>query len=158
MLVFSPSWTQRTVQIRLPSYSPYQKTHNVDIQFAFRRYFLRESMIIAEKWIFFSFSGLDLTMFPNFLGFILSVCHKADIDWPKPLRNLLLQFRWYHQWASMIWIIILPAGDYFMVAMLDLRHLGPSGPTKFVFHRLPRIRKHITTIRVSTIFCLENRW
>ena len=41
-----------------------------------------------------------------------------------------------------------------MAAMLDLRHLGPSGPTRFVFHCIPRIRKHICRhkIRVSTIF------
>ena len=60
---------------------------------------------------------------------------------------------------TMICNIILPAGDYFMAAMLDLRHLGPSGPTKFVFHRIPRIRKHMCRhqIRVSTIFFLENR-
>ena len=44
---------------------------------------------------------------------------------------------------TMIWMIILPAGDYFMAAMLDWRHLRPSGQTKFVFHRIPRIRKHI---------------
>ena len=42
-----------------------------------------------------------------------------------------------------ICIIILPAGDYFMAAMLDLRHLGLSGPTKCVFHRTRRIKKHI---------------
>ena len=36
---FTPSWTQRTDTIRLPSNSPYQKTY-VDIQFAFLRYFL----------------------------------------------------------------------------------------------------------------------
>ena len=30
-----------------------------------------------------------------------------------------------------------------MAAMLDLRHLGLCGPTKFVLHRIPRIRKHI---------------
>ena len=36
-----------------------------------------------------------------------------------------------------------------MAAMLDLRHIGSSGQTKFVFHRIPRIKKH--TIRVSTI-------
>ena len=38
-----------------------------------------------------------------------------------------------------------------MVAMLDLRHLGPSGPTRFAFHRIIRIRKHICRdkIRVS---------
>ena len=43
-----------------------------------------------------------------------------------------------------------------MAAMLYLRHLRPSGPTKFVFHRIPRIRKHICrhTIRGSTI-CLR---
>ena len=34
-----------------------------------------------------------------------------------------------------------------MDAMLDLRHLGPSGPTKFIFHRIPRIRKHIPSGR-----------
>ena len=45
-----------------------------------------------------------------------------------------------------------------MVAMLDLRHLGPSGPTKFVFHRIPRIRKHVCRhkIRCSTIFLRES--
>ena len=49
---------------------------------------------------------------------------------------------------------ILAARDYFMAAMLDLPHLGPSGPTKFVFHRIPRIRKHVCRhkIRVSTMF------
>ena len=54
---------------------------------------------------------------------------------------------------TMMLIIILPDGDYFMAAMLDLRHLGPSGQTRFVFHRIPRIRKHICRdkIRVSTI-------
>ena len=45
-----------------------------------------------------------------------------------------------------------------MAAMLDLRHLGPSGPTKFVFHRIPRIRKHICrhNIRGPTIFLRES--
>ena len=59
---------------------------------------------------------------------------------------------------TMIWIIILPAGDYFMAAMLDWLHLRLSGPTKFVFHRIPRIRKHICRhkIRVSTIFLRES--
>ena len=46
---FTPSWTQRTNKIRLPSYSPYQKTHYVDIQFAFLRYFFRESVIICSE-------------------------------------------------------------------------------------------------------------
>ena len=51
-----------------------------------------------------------------------------------------------------------PAGAYFMAAMLDLRHLRPSGPTKFVFHRILRIRKHICRhkIRGSTIFLRES--
>ena len=43
---FTPTWTQRTDKIRLPSYSPYQKTY-VDIQVVFLRYFFRESMIIC---------------------------------------------------------------------------------------------------------------
>ena len=43
---FTPTWTQRTDKIRLPSYSPYQKTY-VDIKFVFLRYFFRESMIIC---------------------------------------------------------------------------------------------------------------
>ena len=43
---FTPTCTQRTDKIRLPSYSPYQKTH-VDIKFVFLRYFFRESMIIC---------------------------------------------------------------------------------------------------------------
>ena len=45
-----------------------------------------------------------------------------------------------------------------MAAMLDLRHLGPSGQTRFVFHRIPRIRKHIcrNKIRVSTICFTES--
>ena len=59
---------------------------------------------------------------------------------------------------TMILSIILPAGDYFMAVMFDWRHLGPSGPTQFVFHRIPRIRKHICRlkIRVSTIFLRES--
>ena len=56
----------------------------------------------------------------------------------------------------MIRIIILPAGVYFMAAMLDLRHLGPSGPTKFVSHRIPLIRKdigrHYNMGRIGIIF------
>ena len=46
---FTPSWTQRTDKIRLPSYSPYQKAYYVDIQFAFLRYFFRESVIIYSE-------------------------------------------------------------------------------------------------------------
>ena len=59
---------------------------------------------------------------------------------------------------TLIWIIILPAGDYFMAAMLDWRHLRRSGPTKFVFHRILRVRKHICRhkIRVSAIFLRES--
>ena len=26
-------------------------------------------------------------MFPNFLGFILLVCHKAHLDWPKTVEK-----------------------------------------------------------------------
>ncbi len=33
-----------------------------------------------------------------------------------------------------------------MAAILDLRHIGPSGPTKFVFHRIPRIRKNTCNV------------
>ena len=44
---FTPSWTQRTDNIRLPSY---QKTYYyVDIKFAFLRYFFRESVIICGE-------------------------------------------------------------------------------------------------------------
>ena len=42
----TPTWTQWTDKIRLPSYSPYQKTY-VDIKFVFLRYLFRESMIIC---------------------------------------------------------------------------------------------------------------
>ena len=39
---FTPTWTQRTDKIRLPSYSPYQKTY-VDITFVFLRYIFLEN-------------------------------------------------------------------------------------------------------------------
>ena len=41
---FTPSWTQRTDKIRLPSYSPYQK-HKIRGP----TIFLRESMIICSE-------------------------------------------------------------------------------------------------------------
>ena len=43
---FTPSWTQRIDNIRLPSFSTYQKTYYVDIKFAFLRYCFTESLII----------------------------------------------------------------------------------------------------------------
>ena len=70
---------------------PVSENIHVDIKFAFLRYFFRESMIICSAWFnmgrtgIFSFSSLILTMFPNFLGFILLVCHKAH--WSKTVEK-----------------------------------------------------------------------
>ena len=79
---FTPSWTQRTDKIRLPSYSPYQKTY-VDIKVAFPRYFFREAMKNCSALFNMGRIGNFVIFKPNFdnvLGFILLVCHKAHLD------------------------------------------------------------------------------
>ena len=63
---FTPSWTQRTDNIRLPSYSPYQKTYYVDIQFAFLRYFFRESVIIFSELFNMERIGNFVIFMPHF--------------------------------------------------------------------------------------------
>ena len=95
-------------------------------------------------------STLSAEMQVNILEQVICTCSDAFI--------VRIYVRWTTNVLTMIWIIILPAGDYFMAAMLDLRHLGPSGPTQFVFHRIPLIRKHICRhkIRVSMIVFRES--
>ena len=72
---------------------PVSENIHVDIKFTFLWYLFRESMIICSAWFnmgrigIFSFSSLILTMFPNFLGFILLVCHKAHLYWPKTIEK-----------------------------------------------------------------------
>ena len=64
---FAPSWTQRTDKIRLPSYSQYQKTYYVDIQFAFLRYFFfRESVIICSELFSMGRIGNFFIFIPHF--------------------------------------------------------------------------------------------
>ena len=63
---FTPSWTQRTDTIRLPSYSPYHKTYYVDILFAFLRYCFRESVIICSELFNMGRIGNFFIFMPHF--------------------------------------------------------------------------------------------
>ena len=133
--------------------------------------FLRESVIICSELFNMGRIGNFFIFKPHFDN-VPEFCRLYTFSMSQSTHRLSKN-RWETSCCNlggttsvltMIWIIILPAGDYFMAAMLDLRHLGPSGPTKFVFHRIPRIRKHICRhkirgpticLRESMIICSE---